>query len=213
LKLRAAATTQPSRQSLIEAQEAGAHRTTRTIRDHIKQIGDVIREAREGRYSLEGLSARSGVSAGLISQIERGRGNPTLGTLIKLSHALGISINSFYEGPDVDRRMVVTKDKRKHLNLPREKLTYEMLSPDSSGPFTVALTRIKRGYNNSDEPFTSSGTAFCTVLTGRLELNVGSTAFDLKSGDSITFDGSEPHYLKNVGAEAQIIWVADRPIV
>jgi DNA-binding XRE family transcriptional regulator/quercetin dioxygenase-like cupin family protein len=47
---------------------------------------------RERRLSLDQLSTRSGVSKGMLVQIERGATNPSIGTLCKVAAALGASI-------------------------------------------------------------------------------------------------------------------------
>ncbi len=55
-------------------------------------LGKAIRLARADRFTLAQLSARSGVSAGLLSLIERGRGNPSINTLGAIAGALGVSL-------------------------------------------------------------------------------------------------------------------------
>lgn len=55
-------------------------------------IGLAVRRARAGRQTLAQLSASSGVSAGLLSLIERGRGNPSINTLGSIAEALGMSL-------------------------------------------------------------------------------------------------------------------------
>ena len=55
-------------------------------------IGLAVRRARAGRQTLAQLSESSGVSAGLLSLIERGRGNPSINTLGSIAEALGMSL-------------------------------------------------------------------------------------------------------------------------
>lgn len=55
-------------------------------------IGLAVRRARAGRQTLAQLSGSSGVSAGLLSLIERGRGNPSINTLGSIAEALGMSL-------------------------------------------------------------------------------------------------------------------------
>ena len=51
-----------------------------------------MRRARAGRYTIAQLSQRSGISAGLLSLVERGRGNPSINTLGSIAEALGVSL-------------------------------------------------------------------------------------------------------------------------
>lgn len=51
-----------------------------------------IRRARAGRYTLAELAQRAGLSVGLLSLIERGRGNPSLTTLARIAEALDLGL-------------------------------------------------------------------------------------------------------------------------
>ncbi len=54
------------------------------------QLGAMVAEARRGKHLTQGaLSALTGVQQAEISRIERGTGNPTAATLLRLAHALG----------------------------------------------------------------------------------------------------------------------------
>jgi len=55
-------------------------------------LGKAVRRARAGRYTIAQLSQRSGISAGLLSLVERGRGNPSINTLGSIAEALGVSL-------------------------------------------------------------------------------------------------------------------------
>src|SRR5690348_2456589 len=68
------------------------------VRDEVERLGRLIRSARGERFSLEALAARSGVSAGLLSQIERGIGNPSFQTLLRVAHALDIPVAELLAG-------------------------------------------------------------------------------------------------------------------
>ncbi len=51
-------------------------------------LGSVVHTARSGRYTLAALAVRAGISTGLLSLIERGGGNPSFTTLVRLATAL-----------------------------------------------------------------------------------------------------------------------------
>jgi transcriptional regulator with XRE-family HTH domain len=55
-------------------------------------LGSAIRRARAGKFTLAQLSERSGISVGLLSLIERGRGNPSFKTMGRIASALGVPI-------------------------------------------------------------------------------------------------------------------------
>ena len=57
----------------------------------------VLNLRREAGHSIGSLAAAAGLSPGLLSQIERGQGNPSLTTLIKLSQALKVPVGRFFD--------------------------------------------------------------------------------------------------------------------
>lgn len=55
-------------------------------------------------FTLDVLAARAGVSRGMLIQIEQARTNPSLGTVVKIGDALGVSITTlldYEKGPNV----------------------------------------------------------------------------------------------------------------
>ena len=60
-------------------------------------LGAQLRSLRKTReLTLEQLAGRSGVSAGLLSQMERGQGNPSFNTLVQVAHALSVPVASLF---------------------------------------------------------------------------------------------------------------------
>jgi transcriptional regulator with XRE-family HTH domain len=171
------------------------------------QLGRVIRGARRDKHlSLEELAGRSGVSSGLLSQIERGFGNPSFVTLSKIAVALDISMATFYQGPPTNGQVIVTKEDRKVLTLPADGITYQLLTPDFKGPYTMTRSTIPPNFNNADRPMTHEGKEVYHVLSGRLEIVVGDQTFILTEGDALTFDATIPHSLRNpTGRRAEVI--------
>jgi len=55
-------------------------------------LGAAVRRIRQGRFTLAQLAERSGVSVGLLSLVERGRGNPSINTLAGIAEALEVSL-------------------------------------------------------------------------------------------------------------------------
>ena len=76
--------------------------------DTKKMIGARIKEIRTKKgITQEGLSERMEINPKYLSSIERGKENPTLNTLIKLSESLEVDLGeifSFIEAEDPDKR-------------------------------------------------------------------------------------------------------------
>ena len=67
-----------------------------------EKVGKTILRLRTAeKLSLGDLSQISGVAKSMISQIERNETNPTLGTLSRISTALGVNIENVLSNPEL----------------------------------------------------------------------------------------------------------------
>lgn len=173
-------------------------------------LGQQLRALRTAAsLSVEGLAHRAGVSAGLVSQVERGIGNPSLQNLQKLAAALGTSLSTLFSrergsppSGTVERRCaVVRRDERKKLVFPRERIVYELLTPDLQRSLEVIRSVVPVDYDTGARPYRHAGEDCVHILRGRMEVHVGDECHVLEAGDTITFDASLPHWWRNAGDE------------
>ncbi len=176
-------------------------------------LGATLRSTRRASgLTVEALAAASSVSAGLISQLERGQGNPSFLTLRRLASALDVPIGHFLQGPEPETAMVVRAGERKRLHLAHESLVYELLTPNLGGALEVLRSQIPAGFDNRERPFQHTGEECVHLLTGELEVSVGARRFTLHEGDSITYDSGIPHWWANTsGVGAVIVGVVTPP--
>lgn len=180
----------------------------------VQALGATLRATRtEAKLSVEALATASGVSAGLISQLERGQGNPFFLTLRRLAAALGVPLGHFLQSAQSGAALVVRAGERKRLQLPTENgLVYELLTPSLRGSLEVLRSQIPHGFDNRSRPFQHTGEECVHLLEGTLEVCVGSHHAVLEEGDSITYDSSVPHWWVNSsGAGAVIIGAVTPP--
>ncbi|MFD1055898.1 helix-turn-helix domain-containing protein [Terrabacter terrigena] len=156
----------------------------------------VLQLRRDAGYSIATLAAMADMSPGLLSQIERGRGNPSLTTLIKLSQALRVPVGRFFGGGD-EAGAVVRRDQRMRLQVAEDNLVYEMLTPHMHGQLGMVRAQIAAGWDNEDAPFVHAGEECVIVTAGRLLVTVNGTGYHLAEGDSLTYDSSLPHWYRN----------------
>jgi transcriptional regulator with XRE-family HTH domain len=184
-------------------------------RNDVARLGSLIRQTRQGRYSLEALAARARISPGLLSQIERGHGNPSFVTLCKLADALEMPLSSFFEfrGPAAIHGLVVRRSRRKKLVLPHLGLVYELLTPDLKRALTMVRTVVPPGFDNRERPFQHAGDECLLIVGGQLEVFVGREHFQLKEGDSITYDSGQQHWWHNRSpGKVEIIGALSPPV-
>jgi transcriptional regulator with XRE-family HTH domain len=176
-------------------------------------LGAKLRATRKAaRLSVESLASGSGVSSGLISQLERGQGNPSFLTLLRLSAALDVPLGHFLEGPESSTPMIVRAGERKRLQLPTEHgLVYELLTPNLQGELEVLRSQIPPGFDNRRSPFQHTGEECVHLLVGTLQVCVGGQGFNLAEGDSITYDSGVPHWWRNTSGQGAVILGAVTP--
>lgn len=165
-----------------------------------QRLGAAIFEARSGRFTVQELSAEAGVSQGLISQLERGIGNPSFKTLQRIADALGLRIGDLVQAvsPPVDAPpMIVRRHARARLQVNAEALVYELLTPNLRGRLEVLETSLPPGFSNRDEPFMHEGEECVVVIDGAVDVGVGELVDRLETGDAITYDPSVPHWWEN----------------
>ncbi|GIU93198.1 MAG: DNA-binding protein [Acidimicrobiia bacterium] len=163
------------------------------------RLGQAIRAQRAGRFSIHELAKAAGVSVGVLSQIEQGRGNPSFKTLQKIAQALGIRIGDLVEAATDESPgpMVVRRHERMRLQFGSEGLVYELLTPNLRGRLEMLQTSIPPGFSNRDNPFQHDGEECVLVLEGNLYVSVGGQEHRLSTGDSVTYDPARPHWWEN----------------
>jgi transcriptional regulator with XRE-family HTH domain len=179
--------------------------------------------------SLRELARRLGLTPSAISQFETGKSRPSVGTLFEIVEQLGVSLDDMLKPasaaraakppPEVqaqDPGLISTSDsvvaverQVEHALVNLDKgvqwqplgrmladvefllITYK---PGSSSSINGKLTRHK-------------GREFGYVISGELDVDIGSEVYKVGEGDSITFPASVPHRLRNTGfVPAKVMW-------
>ncbi|MCL5951293.1 MAG: cupin domain-containing protein [Chloroflexi bacterium] len=179
----------------------------------LQELGITLQKLREKRgLTLEQLSQRACVSMGLLSQLERGLGNPSYDTIHKLATGLGVPIASFFDGTGSSNQVVVKRSERKRLSFPDMNVTYELLSPDLNRAIELLWIEHAPGVITKDHPHSHHGEECAVLLKGTLEIHIGGEKFVLEAGDSIYFRSILPHWYHNPGSEKTIaIWAITPP--
>jgi transcriptional regulator with XRE-family HTH domain len=165
----------------------------------------IARERAVRGLSIEDLADRAGISTGLLSQIERGIGNPSLSTLLGLAGALAVPLGSFFDGAPAESDMVVRPATRKRLELSNQHLVYELLVPDLQGSLSMLWIELPPSFDNADKPFSHVGEEAELVLEGKVEAHIGEREFLLGRGDSIRFNCAIPHWFRTFNERALVI--------
>jgi transcriptional regulator with XRE-family HTH domain len=179
-------------------------------------VGHKLRWRRKIRgLSLQKVAERSGISIGLLSEVERGISTPSLQTLKAVCRALEMPMGWLFdaepggEAAEDEAGAVVRKGARRHLDLGASGMAKELMTPDSVPRIQMMRIIIRPGGSSGEMNSTIREGAKCgTVVSGRLGLMIGQREYDLGPGDSFAFEACVAHRFWCAGAEpAEIIWV------
>ena len=174
------------------------------LRDY--EIGDKVRALRlRKKMALVELGRHTGLSAALLSKIERSNIYPPLPTLLRIAMVFGVGLDYFFR--DESKRQVASIVRRaERQRFPDQAdggaVSYFFESLD----FTANERKLNAYYAEFQPvsaedavPHVHSGVEFLHVLGGRLAIAIGRAEHELDEGDSIYFDASVPHSYRRKG--------------
>jgi transcriptional regulator with XRE-family HTH domain len=175
-------------------------------------FGARVRALREGMdLSLRALAERSGVSAPMLSQVERGETSPTLSVAERIATGLELSLSQLLRLDETDGVSVVRASERRRGGRPGHR--YQVLTPPVPGQRAeVSLHTLAPGAatgGHDDPPMHEPGSRETAVVEeGGVRLVCAGLAHELGEGDAVTFDADLPHHFENPGdAEARFFAV------
>jgi transcriptional regulator with XRE-family HTH domain len=168
-----------------------------------------LREAMD--LSLRDLAERSGVSAPMLSQVERGDTSPTLAVAEKIAAGLDLTLSQLLR-LDEDRHVVVVRAEGRRTRRRRGHKVEELTPPLPGQRADVSVHTLAAGAATGaadDPPVHEPGSRETTVvLAGTAELFIDGQRHELTEGDSVTFDADLPHHFENTGeTDARLIAV------
>lgn len=158
-------------------------------------IGGNVRTARNARgWTLDELAARAGLSRRSLVEIEQGRSNPTVASLLALSDALGIGLPRLLAVPESPSLHVVRAGGAPTLWRGPGGGHAQLLA-GTGPPNVVELWDwwLGPGDRYASEPHPVGTWELLQVQQGAVRLEVGDDAELLRPGDTASFAGSQPH--------------------
>jgi transcriptional regulator with XRE-family HTH domain len=168
---------------------------------HNGSLGARVRSLREAMdLSLRDLAERSGVSAPMLSQVERGETSPTIVVAERIASGLELTLSQLLRLDEGDGVAVVRRDERRHGGAGDHR--YDVLTPPLPGlRAEVSLHTLGPHASTAgpgDPPMHEGGSReTAVVVEGRINLVCGGLTHDLNEGDAVTFDADLPHHFEN----------------
>ena len=170
-------------------------------------LGPRLKALREGTgLSLRDLAERSGVSAPMLSQVERSETSPTVAVATRIAAGLDLTLSQLLRLDESGGVTVVRAGDRREGRGAAEGHGYEVLTPPIPGQRAeVSLHTLAPGAATAgpgDPPIHEPGSRETAVVTqGRVRLVCDGAAHELGAGDAVTFDADLAHHFENPARE------------
>jgi transcriptional regulator with XRE-family HTH domain len=186
------------------------------------KIGQRIKELRQKKHlTLEDMATKTGLTKAVLAGIESDETVPPLGTLLRLSKTLDVSMAFFFEDEVEMERLSVTRSgervkvkRRPHHREGEVDYVYESLEPKNPHkhmePFLVEFQPM----DTREMVFMShEGEEFHFVLEGRLEFRTDDRVEVLYPGDSLYFESEMNHSFRSLDSKPAraLVVVWNRP--
>ncbi len=181
---------------------------------HAETIGGVlcarVRELRKKKqWTLEEMSAACGVSKSMLSEIERGRVNPTLAVAYRIALAFGISLGDLVEAFTMPHRVDVIRadDHTYHFRSDR----YCRIRTLSPLPLEKAVEFyeivLRAGAALKSAPHFEGARELLTVQQGSVRMCSGGEKADLGAGDSAHYPADVAHSIENLSRKDAVLFL------
>jgi XRE family transcriptional regulator, regulator of sulfur utilization len=166
-------------------------------------IGARVKALREAAgLSLRDLSERSGVSAPMLSQVERGETSPTLTVAARIAAGLELRLSQLLRLDEGGSVTVVRASERQRGGNKKRGHSFEVLTSSQPGQ-RAELSRHTLGPGGAtgavdDPPMHEPGSRETALVEhGSLVLVCDGQGYVLDQGDCVTFDADLPHHFEN----------------
>jgi transcriptional regulator with XRE-family HTH domain len=183
---------------------------TETVESNgIPPVGPRVRALREAEgLSLRDLAVRSGVSAPMLSQVERGETSPTLAVAGRIAAGLELRLSQLLRLDEAGAVTVVRASERRKGGSRGHR--YELLTPPLPGQRAeVSRHVLAPGAHTGgpgDPPMHEPGSRETAVVeSGPVVLTCDGDRHELAAGDTVTFDADLSHHFENPGTREAVL--------
>ena len=166
-------------------------------------IGVRVRQERQSRrWTLDQLAEAAGVSRRMVVNVEQGTANPSVGTLLRISDALGVGLPALVERPE-PRPVKVTRQGNGAVLWSSESGGRGVLMAGTAPPDVVELWdwTLGPGDRHVTEAHTPGTQELAQVQQGTITVEVAGRPVTLDAGDAVALPGDVAHSYANPGTQ------------
>ncbi|MBN2796591.1 MAG: cupin domain-containing protein [Clostridia bacterium] len=166
----------------------------------VNDIGSKLKQLRTMKeLTLKDLSAKTNLSIGFLSQIERGVTSVAISSLDVIAKALDTDLSYFFTMPKKRERQVLRSFEQEVFTIKNSQfIDYHLtLNPEEMEILPRLQIILPQGDDDGNEPYGHEGEEFIYVLEGILTVNLDNQIYQLYPGDSMHYNSSTPHNWNN----------------
>jgi quercetin dioxygenase-like cupin family protein/DNA-binding phage protein len=162
----------------------------------------VRRERQSRRWTLDQLAEAAGVSRRMVVNVEQGAANPSVGTLLRISGALGVGLPALVERPG-PKPVRVTRHGDGAVLWSSDSGGRGVLVAGTDPPDVVELWdwTLGPGDHHVSEAHTPGTKELVQVQQGTVTVEVAGQPVTLDVGDAVAFGGDAAHSYANPGPQ------------
>lgn len=175
-------------------------------------IGGKIRRLRqEKNLTQDELASRCELSKGFISQLENDLTSPSLNTLSNMLESLGTNLKDFFNDYS-DERIVFRNEDFYEAEDKEHKYKIEWIIPNAQKNMMEPIIITLEPGGSSKEEIAHQGEEFGYVMSGSINIHLGSKKYKARKGEAFSYKSNVNHYISNNGkSEAKVMWIASPP--
>ncbi|MGB0848588.1 MAG: helix-turn-helix domain-containing protein [Thiolinea sp.] len=163
---------------------------------------------KDHQWTLEQLAEHSGVSRSMLSQVERGKANPTLAVACRIAQALNISIAELVEEPWTQPTIeVIRGDDAGNIMRDDANGCVQMLSPRNAESTEFYRVTLPVAAQLNSKPHFRGTREILTIHQGRVEVISGNDSAQLNAGDTAYYQADQNHRIINRGDNACLLYM------
>jgi transcriptional regulator with XRE-family HTH domain len=167
-------------------------------------IGARVKQERQARrWTLDRLAEAAGVSRRMVVMVEQGAVNPSVGTLLRISDALGIGLPALVE-PPAPRPVKITRHGDGATLWSSESGGRGVLVAGTKAPDVIELWdwTMGSGDHHKSEAHAPGTRELMQVQEGTITVEVEDQSVVLEAGDAVAFPGDVAHSYANPGTQS-----------
>lgn len=167
-------------------------------------LANNMKQLREARgITQQQMSKLAGVPRPTWANLESGSANPTLSVLVRVAHALQITVEELIAPPRATAKLYRAADlavkKRGQVQVRR-------LLPEVIAGLSMERMEFGPSGQMTGTPHTAGTREYLTCESGSVELMVSGTSYTLGPGDVVVFRGDQKHGYRNAGRSTAVAY-------